>query len=56
MPNNDIQQLVNTLIKLGEDREELEFWISIYPDLEQPFQKELIENLQAEITALENAS
>lgn len=56
MPNNDIQQLVDRLIKLGEDREDLVFWVSIYPDLEPPFQIELIENLQAEIAALENAS
>lgn len=52
MEFSNIQDLIQKLITLGEDREELEYWQSIYPDLAPEKQTELLQNLQEEVQAL----
>ena len=53
MPPQDIENLVERLCKLGEDKDELSLWASIYKDLEPEEQQELVVNLQDELQKLE---
>lgn len=51
----DIQELENLmeqLAKLGEDRAELELWKKIFPALDDDGKAEILENLREEIEAL----
>jgi len=49
---DDINTLIEGLVALGEDRDELELWESIYPSLEAEEKSALIENLQEELREL----
>lgn len=48
-----LNDIIEQLIVLGEDRDELEFWRTVYPSLEPDKQRELIENLSQELAALQ---
>ena len=48
-----LTKLIEELIRLGEDREELEFWQTIYPDMTKTEQEELINILTDEVQALQ---
>lgn len=49
---DDIYGLVDQLINLGEDRDELQFWLDIYPYLNSEEKDKLLDNLQNEIKKL----
>lgn len=49
----DIRQTAEQLIALGEDRDELNYWLQIYPDLSEEKQALLYVNLQQELEALQ---
>ena len=44
-----IEELIDQLIALGEDRDELEFWRSLYPNISSDEQKALLSNLEKEL-------
>lgn len=50
--NTTIENLIDTLIELGEDAEELRFWKEIYPDLSPDFQNQIRKNLQEEVALI----
>ena len=47
-----LQALTQSLINLGEDREELDFWLKIFDDLEEDRQHKLIALLEEELKEL----
>lgn len=51
---NKLQSLTEQLILLGEDRDEMEFWVSIYPHMDPEDRKVLIINLEQELMELKN--
>jgi len=51
-----IEPVVAQLIQHGEDSDELTFWLDIFDDLDPEDQSELVQNLTAELAALEKAS
>lgn len=51
-----LSQIIDDLITLGENRDELEFWKTIYPDLSASEQKELMNNLENELQKLRGIS
>jgi hypothetical protein len=48
-PNNEITSLVQELIDHGRDADELNYWVSIYDDLDQDKKDKLLANLQKEL-------
>jgi len=50
--NTDIKLTIDKLIALGEDKDELEFWLTLLPVMAEPEKKQLLENLQTELKAL----
>ena len=50
----ELKNLIEKLIDLGEDKEELSFWQTIFDDLTTTEQKELIKILSEEIQSLQN--
>ena len=56
MLKRDLQKLAQRLCELGEDKDELNLWVSIYDDLEPDEQTELEANLQNELTKLESVN
>jgi len=53
MEKLNIKKLVAKLSALGEDKAELNLWLSIFEDLQPDEQQELLFNLQDEIKKLE---
>ncbi len=51
----ELEKLISELVNLGEDREELAFWQTIYPDMTTTEQQELIKILTAEVESLQKA-
>ena len=51
----ELEKLINELVKLGEDREELAFWQTIYPDMTANEQQKLLKILAEEIISLQKA-
>ncbi len=47
-----LHNLIDELIHLGDDRDELEFWKSIYPSMSEEEQGTLISNLEKELEEL----
>ncbi len=47
-----INQVIEQLIVLGEDKDELEYWQSIYEDLDPQQKTEIYQNLTEELKAL----
>lgn len=56
IPEQTIKELINQLILLGDDREELFFWVDLYPHLDRDEQGELKENLENELKKLSSLS
>jgi len=52
MDKNETTNLVNQLIQLGEDQDELNYWLTIYDDLSEEKQALLYVNLKQEVEAL----
>lgn len=50
-----VYALIEALIQLGEDRDELEFWKSLYPNMPPDEQRELITNLEKEIKEINDS-
>ena len=53
MVKAEIEILVKKLIALGEDAEEMQYWIDIYNDLPEEQQQELFKNFSEELKKLE---
>jgi hypothetical protein len=49
---SELGQIIQHLIILGEDRDELLYWQSVYEDLSPEQQQELYQNLEQELQAL----
>ncbi|HEY4479298.1 MAG TPA: hypothetical protein VI981_03005 [Candidatus Paceibacterota bacterium] len=49
----NLDELIEKLLKFGEDAEELGYWQSIFDDLEPGEQEALISNLRDELEKLE---
>ena len=47
-----VYELIDELIQLGDDRDELEFWKSIYPNISADEQRALVSNLEKELKEL----
>ncbi|MBI5793646.1 hypothetical protein HZA87_00970 [Candidatus Uhrbacteria bacterium] len=52
MPTREVDQLIDQLVQLGEDKEELEFYRDIFDNMEEPEQNEILTNLRQEIKDL----
>ncbi|MFA4845053.1 MAG: hypothetical protein WC654_00640 [Patescibacteria group bacterium] len=52
MPTREVDQLIDQLIELGEDKEELEFYRETFEDLPPEGQEEILLNLKTEISEL----
>lgn len=50
----DLNQLCNSLVILGEDKDELEAWKIIFPLMKPDEQKKLLSNLQDELKQLQD--
>jgi len=50
--HNEFKQLVRKLIAQGEDKEEMEYWVDVYPDLPSGQQKEMLELFTRELKEL----
>ncbi|MDO8626701.1 MAG: hypothetical protein Q7K39_04620 [Candidatus Magasanikbacteria bacterium] len=48
----EFKKLIDELISLGEDKNELEFWLKLFPGLEADEQAKIIKNLSAELKQL----
>lgn len=51
-----IDELIDQLIALGEDRDELEFWRSLYPSVSPDEQQALLTNLGKELEELNSSA
>ena len=54
MKQKELNELINKLSALGEDKDELELWSKIFQDLDPAEQTSLITNLQTELQQLEH--
>jgi hypothetical protein len=52
MDITEINTLIGELIKRGEDKDELEYWRDIYPNLDEKEQQKLIDSLKKELAEL----
>ena len=52
MNKEDLEKIITKLIELGEDKDELDYWLDIFDDLSADKQKEVFSNFQEELTAL----
>lgn len=52
MEQSELKNLISELVKFGEDKDELEIWLTVFPDLEAGEQNELLGNLRAELEQL----
>ena len=53
MTKLELQKLISQLASLGEDKDELDLWYSIFDDLELAEQQELVANLENELHQLQ---
>ena len=53
MSELELQAIVDRLAALGEDREELDYWLLIYDTLSAEAKTQLDDNLRKELTSLE---
>jgi hypothetical protein len=56
MENLNLKEIVEKLIALGEDKDELNYWLDIFDDLPEEKQKEVFSNFQEELTKLSVSS
>ena len=54
MKQEELKNLIDKLITLGEDKDELELWLKLFQDLDPSEQATLISNLQTELQQLED--
>jgi|GEM_PF-831614 len=54
MKQEELNELINKLLSLGENRDELELWSKIFQDLGPSEQVSLITNLENELQQLEH--
>ncbi len=52
MNKKNLKQIIIKLIELGEDQDELNYWLDIFDDLPEKKQKEVFSNFQEELTKL----
>ncbi len=52
MNRQEITEIINQLIQLGEDQDELNYWLQIYDDLPEEKQAMLYVNLKQELETL----
>ncbi len=52
MTKDERENVVNQLVALGEDSDELQYWLDIYEYLSPELQKELADNLNEELEAI----
>ena len=52
MEQSNLKEIVEKLIALGEDKDELMYWVEIFDDLPAEKQSELLENLKKELETL----
>jgi hypothetical protein len=50
---NELCEMVDKLISLGEDKDELSFWIEIFDTLDSDARNKLLDNLKKEVADLE---
>ena len=48
----DFKQLARQLIAQGEDKEEMDYWVDIYPDLPSGQQKDMLDLFKKELEEL----
>lgn len=56
MNKEELKQIITRLIELGEDKDELNYWLDIFDDLPEEKQKEIFLNFQEELTKLSVSS
>lgn len=56
MDKEKLKQIIEKLIELGEDKDELAYWLDIFDDLTEEKQKEIFSNLKEELTKLSVSS
>lgn len=47
-----LTQTIKKLVELGEDRDEMRYWLDIFPDLSKDTQKELLASFKEELEKL----
>jgi hypothetical protein len=52
MNKEELKKIVVKLVELGEDKDELNYWLDIFEDLPDEKQKEIFSNFQEELTEL----
>ena len=52
MTKENLEKLIEQLIELGEDKNELEIWKNIFPDLDDEEKTKLLKNLEDELNQL----
>lgn len=50
--HNEFKQIVRQLVAQGEDKEEMDYWVDIFPDLPSGQQKEMLDLFKKELEAL----
>jgi hypothetical protein len=55
MDTTELNELIDELIKHGEDRDELQYWKDIYPDLSEEEQQKILDSLKKELVELSAA-
>ncbi len=53
---DELNEIIEQLISLGEDRDELEFWRTVAPSLPPDKREELLNNLTEELQTLQKPS
>ena len=56
MNKEELKQILTKLVELGEDRDELDYWLDIFDDLPEDKQQELFSNFQAELAKLSGSN
>jgi hypothetical protein len=52
MEYQDLHNILNKLVEFGEDKDELEYWKDIFPDLNEERQKEVYQLFEEELSKL----
>jgi hypothetical protein len=52
MNKEELKQIMLKLVGLGEDKDELDYWLDIFEDLPEEKQKEVFSNFRDELTKL----
>lgn len=50
----ELKNIIEELLKLGEDRDELQYWSEIFEDLTPEEQEGILNNLKTELEELKN--